>query len=197
MWPRRSSTSCRTRGAEDFGVLSANGARKPAFRALARVLPLRRGRAQPGDARAAPARRERRRERLGARSATSCCSKPSRARRCATARCSRSTASTATRSRCRRVLGTHGLRVRVFQYGTGPAHDAQKTHLSAVLRRRLARRARPTVVVTPRCGTARGPSARGSSGPAPATSGRCSSCPTPRARPARSGRAGRGPGPSR
>ena len=25
------------------------------------------------------------------------------------------------------VLGTHGLRVRVFQYGAGPAHDAQKS----------------------------------------------------------------------
>ncbi len=171
----------RDSSSEEFGLLSASGARKPSFAGFAAALPTRSARS----ARHAEARQEgtpRRRHRLGA------------GRRLHAHGSFRGGVlryhAFFTLDRFNRysialpaVLGTRGLQVRVYQYWAGPGKKSRPP----------ARRSERTR----RCGTARAASARGSSDRAPATSGRCSSCPTPRARPARSDRAGRAPAPSR
>ena len=113
-------------GAESFGLLSASGARKPAFRSLARVLRSSAGSLSP----VTLALRQRGASVVANGSAPVGDFMLLEAFQGATLRYR----AVFVLDRFDRfsiplpsVLGTHGLRVRVFQYGTGPAHDAQRT----------------------------------------------------------------------
>ena len=166
---------------EDFGVLSTTGARKPSFTAFSNALTSPFGSISPITlscaARAATCSR-----RAPARSATTCGSKSSAARCCATGSCSRWIASTILLRACPRRSARAACACACSSTGAGEGERPRAGEQQALTRR---------------CGTTRRTSAPGSSGRGPATSGRCSSCPTRRARPARSGRAARGPAPSR
>ena len=115
-----------------LGLLGHNGRPKPAFTAVAGAAGVQAlAEAPPHAAAPAPLARRRRSPTAPARPATSSCSRSTRAARCATRRRSGSTAATSSCCRLPADLGTHGLRVRLYQQwqGIGPRRD--QAHLAS------------------------------------------------------------------